>query len=119
MPWPKVEHSALHISSLLVRVPRAEALFVPEDQHLPNEQRRRIESTRGWRNGPIGGPDDFREGYDAMTVVRVTHDTVDMVRPYYHINHDGVARPGFENVNTVSRDHGGLWYELLQGSNVG
>lgn len=72
-----------------------------------------VENTRGWRSAPIGGPDDFRQGYDAMTVVKVTDNYVDFVRPYYHVYPDGTVNASLEQVNHASRDHGGLWYELL------
>jgi hypothetical protein len=76
---------------------------------------RPIDSTRGWRSPELQGPDDFRQGYDTMTVVRVgegPEGTIDMKRPYCHV-YDGVVKTGVEDVNGLSRDHGGLWYELL------
>jgi hypothetical protein len=87
---------------------------MPDDQHLPEERRRRVPATAGWRNAPVGGPEDFRQGYDTMTVTEVTAEFVTFVRPYYHVYGDGRVQTGVETVNMVSRLHGGHWYEVLQ-----
>lgn len=116
---------ALHASSLkvgdvvrpigggLVRLPSAPALFFPEDSDLPLEGRRRVTSTAGWRNPPVGGPDDFRQGYDAMTVYSVTPEYVSFARPFVWVDGNGtLGEPRLEYVNNIPRD-GSHWYELL------
>lgn len=118
--------SVVHISSLkvgdiirptkgpLLRVLGAEPLFVPEDSDKPESDRRRIEATRGWRGQPASSEHDCRWGYDTMTVCGVDHDFVRCIRPYFHVNADGtLGAVGFESVCDLSREHGGLWYELL------
>lgn len=81
---------------------------------LADGTEREVSSTAGWRHSPIGGPDDFRQGYDAMTVTRVDDDYVDFIRPYLHLNPDGsLSTVGFEHVDHCNRTHGGHWYELL------
>lgn len=97
-----------------VKDPTFQALFMPDDQDKPIHERRRIANTAGWRNPPVGGPNDFRQGYDVMTVYRVTADHVSFVRPYFHVNNDGtVGACGVEHVDNCGRDAGGWWYELL------
>lgn len=81
---------------------------------LADGSRKIIESTRGYRNPPVGGPEDFRDGYDAMVVIQANDNYVDFMRPYCHVGSNGAFTAiGFEHVRMVSRDHGGYWYELL------
>lgn len=65
-----------------------------------------------------GDQDDFREGYDAMTVVAVDSDFVTFHRPHIELyQNDGPryqhVECAIEVVSAVSRKHEGLYYELL------
>jgi hypothetical protein len=62
------------------------------------------------------GPDDFRQGYDAMTVTAVRNDNFDCIRPYHHTYGTLSSAPGsdWELVPLIRRD--GFAYELLQRS---
>lgn len=74
---------------------------------------KRTVQTHGWGCPVLGGPEDFRQGYDAMTVVRLDDDTLTFLRPYFHVDEQGqVTTCGVEFVEHVSRT-GNTWYELL------
>lgn len=66
----------------------------------------------------VGGEGDFRQGYDAMTVVACDENEVVCHRPHIHIHdqHDVRWTTMTVSVETVrfNRDHGGAWFELLQ-----
>jgi|HubBroStandDraft_1064217.scaffolds.fasta_scaffold34755_5 hypothetical protein len=65
---------------------------------------------------PAGGPDDFREGYDAMVVVYQDEEYLTFHRPHIEIYSDEMrvthVNVSVEIVNMVSRT-GGHWYEVL------
>lgn len=72
--------------------------------------------------GVVGGPSDFREGYDVATVTEVTDKMVTFERPYLYIGQRNdppgavrhkLRRSGVEKWE-VHRDHGGLYYEKLE-----
>jgi len=59
------------------------------------------------------GPEDFRQGYDVMTVYKRTETSVSFIRPYIHLNPDGtISTIGIERVDNI-QFHSGHWYELL------
>lgn len=65
-----------------------------------------------------GSADDFREGYDVMTVTDIDEDFISFQRPHIHIWEKGERRVrtvevGVEFVERIPRTHGGLFYELL------
>jgi len=64
----------------------------------------------------VGGPDDFRQGYDIVTVVDVKDNEIRFQRPHIEI-YNGQKSPCNVTVSvetfTAYRDHGGLWYESL------
>jgi hypothetical protein len=72
-----------------------------------------VNGTRDWINPEVGGPEDFRWAYDAMSVVEVMDDNVTFLRPYCHVYGSGPTTHGVETVANCSRTNGGLWYELL------
>lgn len=65
-----------------------------------------------------GDVDDFREGYDAMTVVFRDEKYLTFHRPHTEVYQDGIQRVNHvevsvEIVNMVPLDHSGLYYEVL------
>lgn len=78
---------------------------------LADGSKRVVEDTRGYLSPSVGGEGDFRRGYDTATVVEVTDDVTTLQRPHLHVYSDGIVQ-GVETIK-VSRDHYGLWYELL------
>lgn len=67
----------------------------------------------GYPDPQVGGPEDFRHGYDAMTAVKIHGDFVDFRRPYLHVDDDGsLSCLGFEEVSNVPR-RANRFYEKL------
>lgn len=86
---------------------------------LVGDVARMIRDTAGYKPGSMH---DFREGYDAMTVVHIDGNYLTFHRPHIEVDGDmhGVShvQVAVEIVDKVSRDHRGLYYELLAlGSN--
>lgn len=61
----------------------------------------------------VGGLNDWRQGFDVMTVYKKDENFISFVRPYIHVNSDGtLGACGIEHVDGVSCT-GKMYYEIL------